>query len=480
MPPHIPILRFGEQYQSLDTTEVVNHHSGATLARVSQANAGLLRRDLRRVSQVAERLRSRPAAQLWDLFQKAGELFLGGDLPLAAGGGKQSPQQYVEALSASSGLPHTLCLQNMAKIHHVMTNIRGIVRGLTRGIDDLDVFDRGAGEHGGVPVSFVPDTDVLGVVLPSNSPGVNSIWLPAVALKTPVLVKPGREEPWTPWRIITALIEAGFEPEAFGFYPTDHDGADAVVAGCARSIIFGDDATLQRYKDNPSVQSHGTGRSKILFGEDLVDQWPQWLDLLVESVLSNGGRSCINASSIVVPRHADAIADGLARRLAAVEPRAADDAKAVLCAFANAKVAESIDTAIDQGLGEDGARDVTATHRSGPRLRELDGATYLRPTVVRCDHLTHRLGNTEYLFPFTSVVELPQDQMLDQIGPSLVVTAVTQDAQFIDRLLRSPLIDRLNIGPVPTCHVQWNQPHEGNLFDFLYRRRAINWAVASE
>ena len=40
-------------------------------------------------------------------------------------------------------------------------------------------------------------------------------------------------------------------------------------------------------------------------------------------------------------------------------------------------------------------------------------------------------------------------------------------------LMASPDIDRLNLGSVPTNWVQWEQPHEGNLFEFLYRRRAI-------
>jgi hypothetical protein len=29
---------------------------------------------------------------------------------------------------------------------------------------------------------------------------------------------------------------------------------------------------------------------------------------------------------------------------------------------------------------------------------------------------------------------------------------------------------------MPTCQVQWEQPHEGNLFEFLYHRRAIQRA----
>ena len=107
-----------------------------------------------------------------------------------------------------------------------------------------------------------------------------------------------------------------------------------------------------------------------------------------------------------------------------------------------------------------------------------DGAAYLLPTVVRCDSIEHSLGNTEYLFPFASVVELPQEQMLEKIGPSLVVTAITKDAGFIDELLHTPLIHRLNLGPVPTIQVEWDQPHEGNLFEFLFHRRAFQRARA--
>jgi hypothetical protein len=37
----------------------------------------------------------------------------------------------------------------------------------------------------------------------------------------------------------------------------------------------------------------------------------------------------------------------------------------------------------------------------------------------------------------------------------------------------SPLVDRLNLGPIPTNQIVWDQPHEGNLFEHLYGRRAI-------
>ena len=47
-------------------------------------------------------------------------------------------------------------------------------------------------------------------------------------------------------------------------------------------------------------------------GEDIVDHWEEYLDVLVESVFINGGRSCINASSIFAPRHTREIAEAIA------------------------------------------------------------------------------------------------------------------------------------------------------------------------
>jgi hypothetical protein len=34
-------------------------------------------------------------------------------------------------------------------------------------------------------------------------------------------------------------------------------------------------------------------------------------------------------------------------------------------------------------------------------------------------------------------------------------------------------VDRLNLGAIPTNRIVWDQPHEGNLFEHLYGRRAI-------
>jgi acyl-CoA reductase-like NAD-dependent aldehyde dehydrogenase len=393
-------------------------------------------------------------------------------LPLGDQGHTQSPQQYSETLSATSGLPFVMVRRNMEKIAAALLQMRTVLNGLTRGLD-LGILDRGLGEQAGARISFYAAAPCLGLVMPSNSPGVNSLWLPAIPLKTPVILKPGREEPWTPWRIIQALIAAGCPAEAFGFYPTDHEGAAEILRGCGRALVFGDKSTTAPYAGNPAIQVHGPGLSKILVGEDQIERWPEFIDLMVASIADNGGRSCINASAVVVPKYASEIADALAQRLGPLAPLPAPDEKARLAAFANPRMAESIEAAIEEGLRSPGAADITAKYRNGPRKVAFEGAVYMRPTIVLCNSFAHPLANREFLCPYASVVQVPQADMLSQIGPSLIVTAITQDAVFRAALLESPLIDRLNLGPISTMQVAWDQPHEGNLFEFLYRRRAL-------
>jgi acyl-CoA reductase-like NAD-dependent aldehyde dehydrogenase len=474
--PHIPALRLGRPYESLDKFEVRDHRTGGIKAVVSAVNAGVIRTDLQRIAESRASLKKFTVRELIELCGKAGEAFRDGTLPLGDRGHAQSALQYIETLSATSGMPHGMVKRNVQKICHALANAKLVLNGLTRGLDP-GIIDCGWGEQFRTQLSYHPTTQALGVVMPSNSPAVNSLWLPAILLKIPVVIKPGREEPWTAYRLIQAFIAAGAPPEAFGFYPTDHEGAGEILKGCGRSVLFGDESVTRQYANNPAIEIHGPGRSKILVGNDQIERWPEFIDVMAASISDNGGRSCVNASAVVVPKYAAEIADSLARKLGPLAPVEAGDETARLSGFANAKMAATIDAQIEEGLKIPGATDVTAQYRNGPRRVVFDGGTYLRPTIVLCDSFAHPLANREFLFPYASVVQVPQEVMLKQIGPSLVVTAITNDVSLTERLLESPLIERLNLGPINTTKVSWDQPHEGNMFEFLYRRRSIERAV---
>lgn len=478
--PHMPILRQGKVYRSLDVQEIPRLGSDQPAVTLSFACADMVKSDLLKMRAAREALKKFTCAELLEITRQAGEYFLNDDLPVGMDGDLQSPDDYVLALASTSGLPHSLIRMNMKRLGAIFGEIDVILRGLSRGLD-LSVLDKGHGEQGGAPVSFTALTDSLAVILPSNSPAVNALWIPSIALKIPVVLKPGREEPWTPWRIIQAFIKAGCPAEAFSLYPTAHDGSLGIIRRAGRVMLFGDDSTVKQYEHDPRVEVHGTGYSKILIGEDEIDNWRDYVDTIVESISANSGRSCINTSTVVVPRYADEISRAVAERLTEIQPLAADDPEARLSGFANPKFAEWIDEAVASGLKSGGARDVTAEVRGdldgNGRFQQRDGMNYLLPTVVRVDSFEQDLAIREFLFPFASFVECPQSEMLDKIGPSLAVTAITRDIEWINQLFDCQTIDRLNIGNVPTNRIQWDQPHEGNLFEFLYARRSFQIAA---
>ena len=466
--PNIPVLRWGQPYESLETDTVVHFLSGEPIATVSQANGGLLQRDMRKAKQARSALRSIPCGELIDRVKKAAELYLNATLPI--GDGQQSPAEFARQQSASTGLPEHMCAANMQKNFFVLSHMDQMLDALTRGLD-LQILSRGYGvENRGVVVSYQCQSPVVGLVLPSNSPGVHTLWLPVIPMQVGLVLKPGPQEPWTPYRMTSAFVQAGIPPEAISIYPGGADVGAAVLANVERSMIFGGTATVERYRGSPRVQAHGPGFSKILLGDDVVDNWREYLDLMVDSIYLNSGRGCINCSGIWASRHTRDIANALAERLGSIEALPPTDPKAGLAAFTIPGAAAAIWKQIEAGFKEEGVEHSTGPY--GPRLVEMERCGYLRPVIVHCRTSQPALAKAEYMFPFASVVECPQEKMIESIGPTLVGTAITNDAKFQDELTDATHIDRLNIGPIPTIKLDWLQPHEGNIVDFLFRARA--------
>jgi hypothetical protein len=136
-------------------------------------------------------------------------------------------------------------------------------------------------------------------------------------------------------------------------------------------------------------------------------------------------------------------------------------------------MAEAISQSIDADLTAPGVTDVTAEYRDGSRVVKKGRAEYLLPTVVHCATPDAAIAAKEYMFPFVTVVECPEAKMLEAIGPTLVCSAITGKPELQRALLDATHVDRLNLGPIPTIRLNWLQPHEGNIVDFLYRPRAL-------
>src|SRR6266704_1906823 len=443
---NIPVLRWGRPYTSLEVDNVIHFSSGETLARVSQANPGLLAKDIRQAQRARDVLCETPIRDLVKMMQKAADLYRDATLPL--GDGVQSPSDFARQQSASPGLPEHMCKANMAKNHFVLSNMDRILDSLTRGLD-LNILTRGYGvEPRGVTVSYQAQAPALGIVL-----------------------KPGPQEPWTPYRMAAAFFAAGVPREAIGIYPGGGEMGAEVVNRCERTMIFGSTETVKRYEGNRRVQVHGPGFSKVILGDDVVDEWEKYIDLIADGVYLNSGRGCINTSGVWASRHTKEIGQALAQRLGPIEARPPDDPKAALAAFTAPGQAQAIHASIQVKLKVAGVEDLTA--KFGPRMVEKERCAYLRAWVIHCDSPEPKIANSEYMFPFVTVVRCPQSEMIEKIGSTLVCSAITSDKAWERQLIDATNIDRLNIGPLATIKLDWLQPHEGNIVDFLFRARAF-------
>ncbi len=464
---HIPVLRQGKPYKSVDVNKAYHYRTREQIAEISQANVGLIRRDLLQQAEMHAILQGFSTRELIAIAKKAAKHFGEDELPL--GDSMQTPDDIVKQISATTGSPNVMVRRNMEKVRGVLDSMETVLSGLTR-LPDLDMLDRGYGDIGGRALSFFPRGHSMGVILPSNSPGVHSLWAPAIALKTPLILKPGSSEPWTPYRIVQAYIKAGIPPEVFGYYSADHAGGGEILRQCGRGMLFGDVGAAKAWAGDPRIEIHGPGYSKIVLADEGAKNWEKYIDLMADSIAQNSGRSCVNCSSIWTTANAREIAEALAERFAKIGPRAEDDPEAAVAPFAAPDVARRISLMIDQEM--EGTVDLVEAKRGTPRVAEKDGCTYLLPAVVQCSK-EHALANREFLFPYASVVQVDAAEIPHCLGPTLVCTAITSDKALQRRLLESNHIGRLNFGPISTMKISWDQPHEGNLFDHLYSRRAF-------
>ena len=97
----IPVIRWGQPYESMEKQPVVHFETGEELAVVHQANGGLIKMDMRKADKARDILRQFSIDELCEMAAKAAEFYMEGTLPL--GSGTQSPQDFCKMQSATTG-----------------------------------------------------------------------------------------------------------------------------------------------------------------------------------------------------------------------------------------------------------------------------------------------------------------------------------------------------------------------------------------
>ena len=74
---------------------------------------------------------------------------------------------------------------------------------------------------------------------------------------------------------------------------------------------------------------------------------------------------------------------------------------------------------LEKDLQDEGVTDLTSKY--GDRLVEQERCAYLRPVIAHADSPDREIVKKEYMFPFATVVQCPQSQMLRVCGAGNVI-----------------------------------------------------------
>jgi acyl-CoA reductase-like NAD-dependent aldehyde dehydrogenase len=308
--------------------------------------------------------------------------------------------------------------------------------------------------------------NVFAVHAPGNHPGVHGLWLEALALGYRVAVRPSRRDPFTPHRLISALRTAGFGEDHVVLLPSGYDAADEILRGADLAMAYGGEDVMRKYAGYSTMLPQGPGRSKILLTADV--DWRDHLDVIVASISHEGGRACVNTTAVFVEGDTAPVARAIAERLATLPSLPPEDKNAVLpvLPLADAQKLERHLLARAAGtvpwLGGEGVVDDLG-----------DGSAVLRPAVHELDRSDAEQAGVELSFPCVWVAPWTPEAGVQPLQDTLVLTAITHDAQLVDALVAEPTIANVYVGDHPTYWIEPGIPHDGYLAEFLMRTKAV-------
>jgi acyl-CoA reductase-like NAD-dependent aldehyde dehydrogenase len=450
-PIEIPALGPSGEFRAANRLSVTDV-SGAGLAEVSLVPPVYVHRAMAAL----HRAETLPAADRAALLAEAAELFEHATI------GGLSPADYQHAVSRAGGVPISSVREaNGSVAQRVASAFDSAHQARPRG---ASTDWRHPSMRAGRAV-WVRRGSVFAVHAAGNHPGTHAIWPEALALGYRVAVRPSSRDPFTPYRLITALRTAGFPADHVVLLPTDHVGADAVLRGADLGMVYGGADVVAKYRGS-QVLPQGPGRSKILITADT--DWRRHLDVIVESISDHGGTGCVNTSAVLIEGDPGPLAESIAERLAAMPSLPPEHSKASLpvqqVPAARATESYLLKTAAGARawLGGDGIVDELG-----------DGSAALRPAVYEVGDPTAPQIGVELPFPCVWVAPWTRTAGVAALRHTLVLTVLTRDGELVGRLVDEPTIRNVYLGDRHTHWMASGVPHDGFLGDFLMWNKGI-------
>lgn len=453
----LSLVRAGVPASSAETAQLLAV-DGTPIAIVDQAPPLLARMTVANLRQLG----GDNTAPHPEVIARAGVLFATADLD------GLSPEAYCEMQARSAGIP-------VRVVRHSLSDIREICAHVGERV--AAECPPGAGgdvEPGRIAAVWARRGDILAVVAPSNNPGTHVQWLQGLALGYRLVIRPGTRDPFTPARLVAALLAAGVEPSYLSLLPGGHATGDALIGAADLSLVFGGDEAVGAYAGDRTVILRGPGRSKLLQLGELTDEA---LETICTSVGYDAGMRCTNASAVFTEGDPRTVGEAIAERLAALVPGKPMSPEAQLPVLPIDRAA-ALRAHLESRLA--GAVDVAAPrYPDGPVADLGDGSAALRPAVLVADRSDHPGGRIELPFPCVWVLPWDRTEGFGPLSHTLVLTILGGDHKLAAEALHEPTIRTVLLGPLPTFSSSPTSPHDGYLGHELMEARGYGVAAVA-
>lgn len=321
-------------------------------------------------------------------------------------------------------------------------------------------------------IYWVPKGNVLSVSAPANNPLVHRSWLEVLASGYSVAVRPSNREPFTPFRLIKSLINAGLPEELIAFLPGEYDVVDELVSKSDYSLVFGDATTMNKYSTDRNMLLRGPGYSKVLW-DDIESNDPVGIEkLIVNSIVSDGGMKCTNTSGIYYNAKNQEQMEALIDKLLRLKPGGFQDLDTDLPLISKINAVKITDY-IKEMIKNEKVRRITGDNED--YFVEIeDGICAMYPLIMDLGNEESAITkNFEMPFPAFWIKKFDADCEMDVLKNSLSVIALTDNEGIKNQLILDTSVKKIMTSAMDDVNEDIVIPHDGFLLDNLFYAKAF-------
>lgn len=456
---HIKFIKKGEQYESR-TKIPIKAIDGSTLAEMDKVPRVL-------VSNCINELKAGEEITLsfiGSCFKKAADIFQNGKPD------GLDFNEYISKVHLVSGNPYSSLKYSVMELidnlftlpEYIMTQIPNGAK-IATNINDTKLASPS--------VIWIKKGEVISVIAAGNHPLTNNGWLECLASGYKVVIKPSVSEPFTAYRLVNSLYEAGLPKEYLLYLPGGHEIVPEIINVSDFSLVYGGEQTVQEFKGSNKVIVRGPGRSKLFWDKNYVyHNLEHTKSAILDSILSDGGVKCVNTSGIIYTKdHRDQVKE-IYEELLDAKSNGFFDQENRLPILSKDKAVLISDYV--KHFAE--INDVELLSKSHQHLYEeiQDGICVMNACVIKVRNMNQNILNFEMGCPIVWFYEMKDEKDLDYLRNSLVLRLMSHSQDMKNRFCLDYSVKKV-ILEFNKNSIFKNMPHDGYLLGHLFDAKGI-------